>query len=410
MAHATRPAPRFATWLIEGADSPVNRALANPASLGYGAADLVGLGGGQPAVESYPLEALERAYSSAIREAGSAALPYGSTQGLPALRELIAERLARRGIQTQPENVVILTGSIQGLHLVGRITLDHGDTIVTEAPTFMGALAAWEDQQPRYVSVPVDEHGMVVDRLTDVLEAEPRARFLYLLPTFQNPSGVSLTRERRKRLLEIVREFDLLVVEDDPYGEFWFDEGTDPIPPVRALDGSEDHVVYVGTFSKILAPGIRLAYAVAPTQIVQAMLRAKRGVDFHTDTLLQEAVVRLVRDPDFDLEGHVQAGRALYKARRDAMLDSLETAFDLETKWTHPGGGFFLWVDLPGGLSGEAVATAALERGVSVLPGRLFYPNLDGGTNGLRLSFSSVPPERIREGIQRLKRAVDAVS
>jgi 2-aminoadipate transaminase len=410
MAHATRPAPRYATWLIDGADSPINRALANPASLGYGAADLVGLGGGQPAVESYPIAALERAYSSAIREAGASVLPYGSTQGLPALRELIARRVAQRGIEADADNVVILTGSIQGLHLVGRITLDHGDTIVTEAPTFMGALAAWEDEQPRYVSVPVDEHGLVVERLPEVLRNEPRAKFLYLLPTFQNPSGVSLTRERRKRLLEIVREHDLLVIEDDPYGEFWFDEGSPPIPPLRALDGSAEHVVYVGTFSKILAPGIRLAYAIAPREMVPQLLRAKRGVDFHTDTLLQEAVVRLVRDPAFDLEAHVQASRALYKARRDAMLDSLEATFDSDTKWTRPGGGFFLWLDLPEGFSGEAVSVAALERGVSVLPGRLFYPNLDGGANGLRLSFSSVPPERIREGIRRLKGAVDAVS
>jgi 2-aminoadipate transaminase len=406
MAHATRPAPRFATWLIEGADSPTDRAVSNPASLGYGA-DLVGFGGGQPAVESYPIEALERAFASAVREAGRVVLPYGATQGLLALRELICARLARRGISAEPENVVILTGSIQGLHLVGRITLDRGDTIVTEAPTFMGALAAWEQQQPRYMSVPVDEHGLVVDRLADLLErGEPHPKFLYLLPTFQNPSGVSLTRERRKRLLEVVHEHDLLVIEDDPYGEFWFDDGSEPLRPLRALPGSEEHVLYVGTFSKILAPGIRLAYIVAPRQIVDVLLRAKRGVDFHTDTLLQEAVVRLLRDEAFDIEAHVQAGRELYKARRDAMLDSLETTFDAETRWTQPAGGFFLWLDLPHAISGEAVAATALTMGVSVLPGYLFYPNLDGGKHGLRLSFSNTTPERIRVGIERLKRAI----
>jgi 2-aminoadipate transaminase len=398
MAHATRPAPRFATWLIEGADSPTDRAVSNPASLGYGA-DLVGFGGGQPAVESYPIEALERAFASAVREAGRVVLL--------ALRELICARLARRGISAEPENVVILTGSIQGLHLVGRITLDRGDTIVTEAPTFMGALAAWEQQQPRYMSVPVDEHGLVVDRLADLLErGEPHPKFLYLLPTFQNPSGVSLTRERRKRLLEVVHEHDLLVIEDDPYGEFWFDDGSEPLRPLRALPGSEEHVLYVGTFSKILAPGIRLAYIVAPRQIVDVLLRAKRGVDFHTDTLLQEAVVRLLRDEAFDIEAHVQAGRELYKARRDAMLDSLETTFDAETRWTQPAGGFFLWLDLPHAISGEAVAATALTMGVSVLPGYLFYPNLDGGKHGLRLSFSNTTPERIRLGIERLKQAI----
>jgi 2-aminoadipate transaminase len=409
VSSATRAVPRFATWLIEGADSATDKAVSNPASLGYGA-DLVGFGGGQPAEESYPLQALALAYSAAIRESGTAVLPYGATQGSPSLRGVIAERLRWRGIKVGPDDVAILTGSIQGLHLVGRITLDHGDTIVTEAPTFMGALAAWENQQPRFLSVPVDEHGLVVEALADALrKGEPRAKFLYLLPTFQNPSGVTLTRERRKRLLEIAREFDLLIIEDDPYGEFWFDQGSEPIPPLRSLPGAEDHVVYVGTFSKILAPGIRLAYVVASPQIMQSLLRAKRGVDFHSDTLLQEAIVRLVRDSDFDLEAHVQAGRELYRARRDAMLDALETTFSAETKWTHPSGGFFMWMDLPRDISGEAVAVRALKEGVSVLPGYLFYPNLDGGAHGLRLSFSSTSPERIREGVARLKRAVDAV-
>jgi 2-aminoadipate transaminase len=409
MPHATRSAS-FATWYAQGADSAADRAVSNPASLGVGA-DLIGFGGGQPAAESYPLEALERAFSRAILEDGRDVLPYGSSQGLPALRELVAERLAQRGISTTANNVVITTGSLQGLHLVGRITLDPGDTIVTEAPTFMGALTTWEQQQPRYLSVPVDEHGMVLDALEQALQASPtRPKFVYLLPTFQNPSGVSMTMNRRERLLEIAREHDLLIIEDDPYGEFWFDEGAERTQPLRSLPGAEDHVIYLGTFSKILAPGIRLAYAVAPPHLVSALLRAKRGVDFHTDTLLQQAVVHLVCDGDFDLEGHVAAGRRLYKARRDAMLDALETTFSSETRWTRPGGGFFLWIDLPAGVSGDAVAAAAMAEGVAVFPGPIFYPNRDGGSSGLRLSYSNATPERIREGIERLKRGVAAVA
>ena len=409
MPHATRSAS-FATWYAQGADSAADRAVSNPASLGVGA-DLIGFGGGQPAAESYPLEALERAFSRAILEDGRDVLPYGSSQGLPALRELVAERLAQRGISTTANNVVITTGSLQGLHLVGRITLDPGDTIVTEAPTFMGALTTWEQQQPRSLSVPVDEHGMVLDALEQALQASPtRPKFVYLLPTFQNPSGVSMTMNRRERLLEIAREHDLLIIEDDPYGEFWFDEGAERTQPLRSLPGAEDHVIYLGTFSKILAPGIRLAYAVAPPHLVSALLRAKRGVDFHTDTLLQQAVVHLVCDGDFDLEGHVAAGRRLYKARRDAMLDALETTFSSETRWTRPGGGFFLWIDLPAGVSGDAVAAAAMAEGVAVFPGPIFYPNRDGGSSGLRLSYSNATPERIREGIERLKRGVAAVA
>jgi len=409
MPHATRSA-WFATWYANGADSAADRAVSHPASLGVGA-DLIGFGGGQPAAESYPVEALERAFSRAILDHGRDVLPYGPTQGLPALRELVAERLAQRGIDATADNVVITTGSLQGLHLVGRITLDHGDTIVTEAPTFMGALTTWEQQQPRYLSVPVDEHGMVLDVLEEALAASPvRPRFVYLLPTFQNPSGVSMTMKRRERLLEIAREHDLLIVEDDPYGEFWFDEGGERTHPLRSLPGAEEHVIYLGTFSKILAPGIRLAYAVAPPHMVNALLRAKRGVDFHTDTLLQQAVVHLVCDGDFDLEAHVAAGRGLYKARRDAMLDALEATFSSDTRWTRPGGGFFLWIDLPDGVSGDAVAAAAMAEGVSVFPGSIFYPNRDGGSSGLRLSYSNASPERIREGIERLRRGVAEVT
>jgi 2-aminoadipate transaminase len=211
-------------------------------------------------------------------------------------------------------------------------------------------------------------------------------------------------------LVEIAQEFELLIIEDDPYGEFWFDDGEPPIPPLRSLPGSEEHVVYVGTFSKILAPGIRLAYAVASRQLIQVMMRAKRGVDFHTDTLLQQAVTHLVGDVDFDLEAHVAAGRALYKERRDAMLDALEATFGSEMTWTHPAGGFFLWLDLPGRLAGDDVAAAALKERVSVLPGGLFYPNHDGGTSGLRLSYSNTTPDRMREGVERLQRGITAAA
>jgi 2-aminoadipate transaminase len=385
--------------------------VSTPASLGVGA-DLIGFGGGQPASESYPLEALERAFSRAILQDGRKVLPYGASQGLLALREIVAERLANRGINVSPEHVAILTGSLQGLHLIGRITLDRGDVIATEAPTFMGALSTWEHQQPRYLSVPVDEHGMVIESLVEALRANPdnRPKFVYLLPTFQNPSGVSLTLERRMKLLEVAHEYDLLIVEDDPYGEFWFDEGAHQIPPLRSLPGAEERVIYLGTFSKILSPGIRLAYAVAAPEMIHALQRAKRGVDFHTDTLLQQAVVHLIRDPDFDLEAHIATGRSLYKERRDAMLDALEGTFSSETRWTTPAGGFFLWIDLPRGVSGEAVVSAAMAEGVAVFPGSIFYPNADGGSNGLRLSYSNATPERIREGIHRLDRAVTAVT
>ena len=404
MAQEVANTARWARWLADGAESAADQAVSSPSARGEGA-DILGFGGGQPADESYPLEALARAYQRAILNDGRKMLPYGPSDGLPALREIVAERLGQRGINVGPDRVQIVSGSIQGLHLIGQITLDLGGTIVTEAPTFMGALGAWDYQMPRYVSIPVDEHGMRVDTLVDFLrESDVRPRFVYLQPTFQNPSGVSMTLTRRQHLLEVAKEYDLLVIEDDPYGEFWFDDGAPPIPPLRSLPGSERHVVYLGTFSKILAPGIRLAYAIGEPDLLARMGRAKRGVDFHTDTLLQQAVVHLVRDPEFDLEAHIREGRALYKARRDAMLDALETTFTGDTRWTRPAGGFFLWLDLPEGVSADAVAAAALGEGVAVFAGSIFYPNADGGTNGIRLSYANATPQRIREGIQRLHR------
>jgi 2-aminoadipate transaminase len=371
---------------------------------------MISFGGGQPASELYPLEALERAFSRALLEDGRACLPYGSTEGVPALRELIAERLRQRGIQVGPHNVLVTTGSLQGLHLVGRVFLDHGDTIITEAPTFMGALGTWEHQQPRYLSVPLDEHGVDVDGFEEAIRRAPRPpKFAYLLPTFQNPSGVSLSHERRLRVLEIAAHYDLVLIEDDPYGEFWFDERRGRTPPLRSLPGSEDHVIYLGTFSKILAPGIRLAYAVASEELVARLARAKRGVDFHTDTLVQQGVVRLCHDDGFDLAAHIARARAAYKQRRDAMLDALETEFSGQATWTRPDGGFFLWVELPDGAKAEDIALAALKEGVFVFSGGMFFPEGNGGNNALRLSYSNASPERIPEGIRRLARAVATV-
>jgi 2-aminoadipate transaminase len=216
--------------------------------------------------------------------------------------------------------------------------------------------------------------------------------------------------ERRKQLLQLAEEHNLFIVEDDPYGDFWFDEGADPIPPLRSLPGSEKRVIYLGTFSKILAPGIRLAYAIASPDFIALLVRGKRGIDFHTDALVQQGVVRLVTDPEFDLDAHVEKGRRMYKERRDAMLDALETTFTSETEWTRPSGGYFLWLDLPEGVSSSQVTSAALAEGVAVFPGEVFFPNGDGGHHSLRLSFSNASPDRILEGIRRLHRGFAAVA
>ncbi len=409
MASTREPsaARRYAAWLADFEDTP--GAAPGPAPTPPGS-DLVYFAGGLPDPDLFPVEPLADAYAGAIRERSAVALQYGPPMGALPLRELIAERLAGRGIHVGPNEVLVTSGSFQGLNVVGRVLLDDGDLIAVEAPTFMGAFGAWTTHRPRYVTVTVDSEGMEVDALEESLrQSEDRPRFVYVLPTFQNPSGVTLNLERRQRLLEIAERYDLLLVEDDPYGELWFDAGAPPPPPIRALPGAERRVIYLGSFSKILAPGIRLGFAVAEPAVLRRLTKAKFGSDMHTDNVTQYAVVRLCRSRDFDLEAHVDAMRAAYRERRDAMLDALEARFPSDARWTRPTGGFFIWCDLPGDVSAQTLLGAARAEGVNFVPGDDFYPGGAGGRSSIRLSYSNVSPRRIEQGVDRLARALQRV-
>jgi 2-aminoadipate transaminase len=397
---------RYAHWL-RGRPAPTP-SWSPSSDLG---ADFISFTGGQPATELFPLEPLKAAFGRALVEDGAAVLPYSENIGLDALRQLICRRVARRGIHVGPDQVIVTSGSLQGLHLLGRVYLDPGDTILTEAPTFLGALPCWEKEEPRYLTVPVGADGLDLDRFEATVRAAPvPPKFVYLLPTFQNPSGVSLVAARRRRLLRLAQEHDLLLVEDDPYGELWFDDEAARLPPLRSLDGAAEHVLYLGSFSKILAPGLRLGYTIAPPGLIARLVAAKEGVDFHTDGVVQQAVVRLCDGSvDFDLEAHIAAARRVYKQRRDALLGALEQAFGPRARWTRPGGGFFLWLDLPAGARAAAVVVAARKEGAGVLPGTAFFPD-GGGEHALRLSYANTPPERVAEGVRRLARAVSAAA
>jgi 2-aminoadipate transaminase len=370
-------------------------------------ADFISFTGGQPATELFPLEALRAAFGKALVEDGAAVLPYSNNIGLDALRQWICQRVARRGIHVGPDQVIVTTGSLQGLHLLGRVYLDPGDTILTEAPTFMGALNTWEKEEPRYLTVPVGADGLDLDRFeATVRGASDPPKFVYSLPTFQNPSGVSLTANRRTRLLQLAHDYDLLLIEDDPYGEIWFDDVGARLPALRSLDGAAERVVYLGSFSKILAPGLRLGFAIAPRPLIVRLVAAKEGVDFHTDGVVQQAIVRLCDGSvDFDLEAHITAARKVYRERRDAMLDALEREFGQRATWTRPAGGFFLWLDLPSRVDARDVVAVARAAGAGVLAGSMFFPN-GGGEHALRLSYANTPPERIHEGVGRLARAI----
>ncbi len=374
--------------------------------------DIISFAGGLPAPDLFPIDDLRAAFDAALREGGGSAVQYGPTEGYAPLRAYLAARLARRGIGAPPEDILITTGSQQGLDLVGKVLLSPRATVLVEEPSYVGALQAFAAYGPRVVSAPMDDEGLRVDRVDTSLAPrgrDPRGHdnpaILYTIPTFQNPSGLTMSRRRRAALIKLCADRGLPVIEDDPYGELRY-EGAD-LPPLRALPGGAD-TVYLGTFSKILAPGLRLGWVVAPRPLLARLVRAKQGADLHTDTLAQRAVLQYCLHADLD--GHIARLRRVYRERRDAMLAALARYFPPEARWTRPEGGLFLWVTLPEGVDTRALLASALERGVAFVPGSAFHAARDGGQGerSLRLNFSHADPERIDDGLRRLGAVVAA--
>jgi 2-aminoadipate transaminase len=368
--------------------------------------DMISFAGGLPAPELFPVARLRAALDAVLREEPVAALQYGPTQGQAALRSLIAGRLARRGVECSPDEVLITTGSQQALDLLGRVLACPGLPVVVESPTYIGALQAFGAQQVEFVPAPVDAGGLLVDRLRSVLErgraaGRPHPCLLYTVPTFQNPAGVTMPAERRLDLLDCSREWSLPVVEDDPYWALRYDG--EETPPLRGLPGGED-VLHLGTFSKVLSPGLRLGWVVAPRPVIERLVLAKQGADLHTDSLAQRAALRFCRDNDLD--AHVASLRAAYRERRDAMLAALAELMPAGTTWTVPAGGMFTWVTLPAGLDARAVLAEAVALGVAFVPGDAFHVD-GGGTSAARLNFTASGPAEIREGVRRLALATE---
>jgi 2-aminoadipate transaminase len=360
--------------------------------------DVISFAGGLPAPELFPAAGLRAAFDAVLRDDAAGALQYGPTPGHGPLRELVADRLARRGIRCAPGEVLVTTGSQQALALVAQTLAGRGRAVLVESPSYVGALQAFGAQEAAFVPLPVDERGLRVDALHALLRAgdvdDPA--LLYTVATFQNPAGVTMALGRRMELLECSREFALPLVEDDPYSELRYDG--EPAPPLRALPGGED-VVHLGTFSKVLSPGLRLGWVVAPAPVIERLVLAKQGADLHTDSLVQRAVVRFCLDNDLD--AHVLGLRAAYRERRDAMLEALADLMPAGTAWTRPEGGMFTWVTLPAGVGAESLLAEAVERGVAFVPGSAFHVD-GGGAGALRLNFTNPPPDAIREGVRRL--------
>lgn len=380
---------------------------------------MISFGGGLPAPEAFPVQRFEDACHKVLTEQSATSLQYGETEGYRPLRELIANYTAREGVNAKVGNVLITSGSQQALDLIGKLFINQGDRVLVEAPTYLGALQAFNIYGATYESVASDQNGMRTDLLQEPLRSNPK--FIYVLPNFQNPAGTTLAEERRHELVLLAERYGVPILEDDPYGQLRY-EGNH-LPPLIALDHhnlrpdggySIGNVIYLSTFSKTLAPGLRVGWIVAPPEIVSKLTQLKQGADLHTSTFNQFVAYEVARDGFLDQ--HVEQIRKIYRERRDVMSQSLTEFFPPEVTWTHPLGGLFLWVTLPQGSDMPAIFSSALEQNVAFVPGQSFFaPSGDTIANNghradrhMRLNFSNADPEQIREGIRRLAVAVKA--
>ena len=355
---------------------------------------------GAPDQALFPVEGFRLAVDAVLRRHGPEALEDAPAEGNRGLREIIAGRLAGAGIASTADDVLIIGGSHEGLYLLSRVLVESGDAVVVEAPTYLGALRVFRAAGARLLAVPVDDNGMRVDLLESLLMRQ-RPKLIYTLPTFHNPTGVTLAGERRRQLLALAARYQVAVVEDDPYRSLRY-EGED-LPSLKALDKNAG-VAYLGTFSKILSPGLRLGWLVAPQPLLARVARLKQVVDLHTASLTQWAVAEFCREGR--LEPHIDVLRDEYRRRRDTMAAALTRHWPAEASWTVPAGGFYIWAELPAGVGARALLAETARQGVAFLPGGVLF--VDGqGTNTVRLNFSSSPPEAIEEGIARMGRAIN---
>jgi 2-aminoadipate transaminase len=368
--------------------------------------DVICFSGGLPAPELFPVERFQLAADIVLGGHAQQALQYSPTEGYSPLRRLVAGFVSRYGVPVDESNVIITAGSQQAMELVGRLLIDPGDRILVESPTYLGALQAFGFYHPEYVVVPTDTDGLLVDQLDPLLQAGPK--FVYVLPNFQNPSGTTLPLERRVELVKLAAAWGVPIVEDDPYRLLRY-EGDD-IPSLIELDSQLNcadrnsacytgGVLYHSTFSKLLAPGLRIGWVVAPAEVIQQLAVLKQGVDLHTSTLAQMIAYEVARDGF--LEQHIERLRKIYHHRRDVMLAAMSRYMPQEATWTRPQGGLFILVTLPPGVDTNEVLADSLKQHVAFVPGSAFFP-AGGGENTLRLNYSSAKPDRIEEGIKRL--------
>lgn len=365
--------------------------------------EVVSLAGGMPHLSALPMDEIADLVARVIRDHGDRALQYGSGQGSPELRAQLTEIMALEGISAHPDDLVVTTGSQQALDIITEIFIDPGDVILAEAPSYVGALSTFSTYQAEVRHVALDEDGLIPEAFEQALAALDaegrRAKFLYTIPNYQNPAGVCLSVERRHRILEIARAHHLLVVEDNPYGLLGF--GQEPYPALRSMD--PDNVVYLGSMSKIFAPGLRTGWAAAPHAVRDKLVLANEAAILNPSSLSQMTVSAYLQTMDWRRQ--IKSYREMYRERRDAMLDSLAQYLP-SCRWTHPEGGFYVWVTLPAGLDSKLMLPRAVTARVAYAPGTGFYSDGQGHEN-MRLSYCYPSPERIHEGVRRLAGVVD---
>ena len=363
--------------------------------------EVISFAGGLPAPELFPVEEIKAATNAVLDEQGTVALQYGQTEGWAPLRRQIAERLAKKNnIHTDPDNVILSAGSQQALDFVAKLFLDPGDVVLLESPSYLGAINAFNGYQPNYVELPTDDEGIIMEELDRILATTERVKLIYVVPDFQTPSGRTWPLERRKQFLEIINKYGVPAIEDNPYGDLRFKGEFQPA--LKSMD-TEGLIIYMGTFSKILAPGYRLGWTVADSRIIEKLNLITQGAVLQTATISAMVVSKYLEM--FDIDEHVEKIRAVYKHRCELMINTMRETFPPEAKFTDPDGGLFTWVELPEYINTRELAAKALEKNVAFVPGDGFYPS--GETKCcFRMNYSNQPDDRIVEGVKRLAEVI----
>jgi 2-aminoadipate transaminase len=359
--------------------------------------EVISFAGGLPAPELFPVDGMKKVTQEVLEKDGQVALQYSTTEGFKPLRDIIAkQRMSPEGVDVTGDDIIVTSGSQEGIEFSAKIFVNEGDTIICESPSYLGAIGAFKAYRPNFTEIEMDEHGIIIEKLEEELKKNKRVKMIYTIPDFQNPTGITMSDDRRKRIAELAKEYQVPVIEDNPYGELIF-EGTTH-PSIKSFD-KDGWVIYLGTFSKTFCPGLRLGWICAAPEILEKYIIIKQGVDLQCSTLDQRATALFMQT--YDLNEHIEEIKKVYGKRRKLMLESMDKYFPKEVTHTNPYGGLFTWVYLKEGLDSAEILKEALKENVAYVPGGPFFPN-GGHKNHFRLNYSCMSEDKIVEGIKRL--------